>query len=164
MEWISNLPAIFDLVASLPKEYAYGQLRMKIASSFWKEWRSRGLAVVGTGLNWPWQVVCTVACRPPAVERYRPSLGGKFGGVDNIYRHHIDTAATGTQRIIIDSKDITGAGGTIVPGNMHIVLVGFVVGVHKGRVGTRVIILSLPDHVRGLTTTSGSRTTTCLEK
>src|SRR5438477_12424608 len=36
--WISNLPATFEPEA-FPREYAYGQLRMKIASPFWKAWR-----------------------------------------------------------------------------------------------------------------------------
>src|SRR5258708_19276867 len=67
MEWISNLPAIFDLVASLPKEYAYGQLRMKIASPFWKAWRDGSSVNVGidVGETVPTQLTISVsACTP----------------------------------------------------------------------------------------------------
>src|SRR5437763_14438889 len=66
MEWISNLPATFEPEA-LPREYAYGQLRMKMASPFWKAWRlgSSVNVVIAVGEIVPTQLTISVsACTP----------------------------------------------------------------------------------------------------
>src|ERR1700730_2276562 len=66
MEWISNLPSTFE-PAALPREYAYGQLRMKIASPFWKAWRHASSlnVVIEVGEIVPTQLTISVsACTP----------------------------------------------------------------------------------------------------